>query len=115
MNAKQESEIRKEIVFSIQLESEHEPVAGSAIASGDDEFDRSVEQEIYRQLDAGNEWAWCCVRVVAEWNGLIGDDYLGCCSYASEADFCVAGGYFEDMKESAALCLLEKIDRVQIR
>ena len=113
MTSKQETTIRSEITFSIECLSEDEQVAGNAMASGDEQVDAECNAEIYRQLDSGNEWAWCCVRVVAEWNGLEGDDFLGCCSYASEADF-QSGGYFDDMKESATLELLARIDRVQI-
>ena len=113
MNATQEATIRKEITFSTECQSEQEQVAGNAMASGDDQVDAECNAEIYRQLDSGNEWAWCCVRVVAEWNSLEGDDYLGCCSYASEEDF-QSGGYFEDMKEESTLRLLAQIDRVQI-
>ena len=113
MNESQESTVRKEVTFSIECQDEWEQVAGNAMASGDDKVDE-CNAEIYRQLDSGNEWAWCCVRVVAEWNGLEGDDYLGCCSYASEADFRVEGGYYDDMKNSATLALLAKIDRVQL-
>lgn len=53
------------------------------------------------QLAAGNEWAWCTVRVVARWHGITGDDSLGCCSYESEEQFRQPGGYFDDMKSVA--------------
>ncbi len=114
MTAEQETTIRGEITFTTYCLSEDEQVAGNAMASGDDVIDAEHNAEIYRQLDSGNEWAWCCVRVVAEWNNLYGDDYLGCCSYASEADFHTEGGYYDDMKEIATLSLLTKIDRVQL-
>ena len=53
------------------------------------------------QLASGNQWAWCTVRVVATLGEFEGSDSLGCCSYASEADFKAPGGYFDDMKVEA--------------
>lgn len=56
---------------------------------------------VREQLAAGNEWAWCTIRVAARWQGFAADDLLGCCSYASEEQFRQPGGYFEDMKVTA--------------
>lgn len=39
------------------------------------------------QLERGNEWAWCDATVTAEYDGVIGRDTLGACSYKSKADF----------------------------
>lgn len=85
---------------TIDCLSEDMPVRGNTLASGDPEEDRAQEDEILAQLDAGNEWAWCCVRVTATWEGFKGVAYLGCCSYSDEASFMV-GGYAEDMTNEA--------------
>jgi len=42
---------------------------------------------------------------------LQGEDYLGACSYANEADF-HASLYYEDMKEQAKEDLLAKTERI---
>ena len=94
---------RDEIEFTVEIMPEDLPIEGNCMASGDDEFDRECEQNIQRDLESGNPWAWCIVRVGAshpKLPGIEGTDYLGCCSYASEDDF-KAGGYFDDMCESA--------------
>src|SRR5262249_20207174 len=75
-------------------------------ACGHDEC-QECHSWIREQLESGNEWAWFCARVVARWNGFEGDDYLGCCSYASGEEFCRPGGYYDDMKARA----LEDLNR----
>lgn len=78
---------------------EHEGPEGS-FAMGDDAEDAKICAEIRERME-WNDWAWCVVRVVATFAGQSGDDYLGGCSYDSEADFCAAGGYYPQMVESA--------------
>jgi hypothetical protein len=98
-----------EVEFSIECLDEHIPVRGNAIVSGDDDYDKQVEDKILSDLQ-WNPWAWCCVRVIASWEDFKGDDYLGACSYKSEDDF-KAGGYYEDMKAQALEDLNEEIFR----
>lgn len=89
------------IEYSIECLPEHISPEGNASAI-DDETDAEILAEIYSQLDSGNEWAWCCVRVKAtaiDEDGeqiAYGEDYLGGCSYASREDF-MACPYYEDM------------------
>lgn len=89
-----------DVTFTLERLPEYAAIRGNAVVSGDAAFDKKVEDKILADLEF-NEWAWCCVRVVAEWNGLTGDDYLGCCSYESEEQFCQHGGYYDDMKAQA--------------
>jgi hypothetical protein len=103
----------KEAVITIECLEECARVRGNAIASGDDQIDRNTEDLLLEELDSGNQWAWCTVRVVATWNELEGDDYLGCCSYKDEQDFINNSGYFEDMKARALQELNEKVAAVQ--
>ena len=63
--------------------------------------DSIVEDKVINEYENGNYWAWCTVRVTAEYKGIKGTDYLGCCSFASEEDFKEEGGYYEDMKQVA--------------
>lgn len=62
------------------------------------------------QLDRGNEWAWCSVRVCATIGKLVGySSWLGGCSYASEHDFTRAGCYYDDLRSEALGSLLHVI------
>ncbi len=88
-----------EVAFRLTCVPEDTPIEGNCSAI-DDDIDRETADWIRAQLDGGNEWAWCLAFVEAEWNGFIGRDSLGGCSYRSEADF-RTGPYFEDMKAEA--------------
>lgn len=90
-----------EVTYTLDVQPEDIPVRGNALASGDDEEDRRAEDEIIERLEAGDVWAWASVVVRAEWNGFVGQDYLGGCSYANEDDFKAPGGYYDDMKKRA--------------
>lgn len=96
-----------EVEFEIELLEEDVPVRGN-FASDEPEEDRKMEDEILRRLEAGDQWAWCCVKVVARWNGFEAFDILGCCSYESEKDF-KRDGYWEDMKAEALRELNEEV------
>ncbi len=67
---------------------------------------------ISRQLDVGNDWAWCQVTVIAKFGSLTGRDSLGGCSYESERKFCGPGEYFDDMKVEALADLQRQIDEL---
>ena len=97
-----------EVEFAIEVHPEDAPIAGNCSAI-DAETDSATEAWITDQLEQGNAWAWCCVRVVARWEGFEGDDWLGCCSYESEATFCEPGGYFGDMLARALEALNETV------
>ena len=100
------------IQYRIEIEQDHIPVRGNAIASGDDATDKKIEDEIIERLDNGDTWAWCSVCVVAEAGGVEGRAYLGACSYKDEADF-RAGGYYEQMQAEAKDDLLEQLRRAK--
>ena len=57
------------------------------------------------------EWGWCTVEVRAEFAGMVGNDYLGGCSYESERDFCQPGGYYDDMVDQAVEDLAVKLEK----
>lgn len=98
-----------DVQFEIICHPEHVQVKGNAVASGDDDFDKKVENKIIRQLENGNTWAWCTVEVKATYKSLEASDFLGCCSYKHEKDF-MSGGYYEQMKETAFDALKTKFD-----
>ncbi len=97
-----------EVDFAIECLPEDATIRGNCMASGDDGVDEQCAREIESDLESGNTWAWCTVKVTASWNGVEESDYLGCCSYKSEADF-KGCGYFEDMKAQALQCLRDAI------
>ena len=101
------------VEYSIECLPEETSVKGNALASGDDAQDKEAEDWILAELDRGNEWAWCTVKVTATLGAFRGVDYLGCCSYHSEADFCQPGQYFEDMKGEALDDLKRNIAAVE--
>lgn len=103
-----------EIEFTIIIHPEDTPVRGNAMASGDDAFDREVEDAIIADLDSGNEWAWCTVEVrasLADDPDVNASDFLGACSFRDESDF-RNSGYFEDMRKEAADLLAQRIARI---
>lgn len=106
-----------DVTFTIECEHEEEPIEGNASAI-DPETDAETCKWIRDQLDRGNEWAWCSVKVTAKLKTastlveLEGADYLGCCSYKSEEDFRQPGGYFDDMKHEALADLQRQIDEL---
>lgn len=94
---------------SLECQEEDCPVRGNALASGDDAFDRKVENKIIAQLNLGNQWAWCCVKVTVKFGQLEGNAYLGCCSYKSEKEFRQEGGYYIGMVDEALDELTEQV------
>jgi len=94
---------KKDVTFTVEALTEYTQIEGNALVSGDDAIDKEAEDTIRCDL-AWNIWAWCTVKVTATWKSLSADDYLGCCSYSSEADF-MQGGYYDDMKAEALTSL----------
>ena len=71
----------------------------------------------HNQLARGNMWGWCCAHVMAkfttdEGEEIVGDDWLGGCSYLSEEDFKQPGGYYDDMKKEAYAELCKKLAKL---
>jgi hypothetical protein len=105
--------MKSQIKYRIECQPEHISIEGNASAI-DPVTDAEIVAEIYRQLEAGNEWAWCTVKVTAYIPGtdLEESDYLGGCSYKSQRDF-ERSGYFADMKLQAKTFLLQKLDAIK--
>ena len=104
-----------EIKYTIYAELEDFPVRGNALCSGDPMLDKEVEDAILKRLDDNDVWAWASVRVVAEVigpgsNDLIGEDFLGCCTYDSEEEF-KQSDYYEAMCFAARVDLVKKLRR----
>lgn len=89
--------------YDLTAEFDDLPVRGNAIGSGDDDYDRQVEDSILERLDGGDVWAWASVCVTCKVPGYdaVGTDYLGGCCYADADDFKQPGGYYDDMRSEA--------------
>lgn len=86
---------RSDVDFVVFCEPEQIPFVGNCSAV-DDATDRETETWIQEQLEAGNEWAWCSITVLACWGGYEGEASLGGCSYKSESDFTDCDDYYSD-------------------
>jgi len=100
---------KADVTITLKCEPEEMDYVGNCMASGDQTIDRQAEQWIRDQLEAGNEWAWCCVTVTVSWEGFEASDHLGGCSYQSEENFRQVDGYFDDMVTAALETLNHQI------
>ena len=68
-----------------------------------DEVDLDPEaiEYVKKELERGNDWAWCTVIMRAHYKGWKGEAFLGSCSYKDEKDFRENSGYYEDLKKEA--------------
>jgi len=104
---------KEEVTFTLTCESEDLPILGDILASGDDALDKETADEVQAQLDAGNEWAWCCAKVTATWEDWSADEYLGGVSCKNEEDFRVGDkDYFDTMCDEALDRLNAQIAKV---
>lgn len=70
----------EKINYKVYIETEHEAVRGNASATGNNTYDKEVEDKILDRLHKGDTTAWCCVVVTAEFMGYSYTEVLGCCS-----------------------------------
>jgi hypothetical protein len=103
--------------YEITAHPEDTPIEGNVMASGCDAFDKACENKVRADYNGGNYWAWCGVQVSARYDGVdcvVGNDYLGGCSYASEEEF-KADAYYEDMKDRARDDLYMQLEGILYR
>ncbi len=109
-----------EVTFSHSIKPDDTPIRGNLMDSGDANVDRETEDAVYRQLDRGNQAAWCGLIVFAEWRGYKRQTSLWGCSYASEEK--LLEDLLPDLREEAyaELCigieegLAELADRIEV-
>lgn len=101
-----------DIQWTVEALPEDMQIYGNVLASGDDDEDRKAAEAVQADLESGNEWAWCTVRVTGKWEGLKAVDYLGGCSYKSQEDFCAPGGYYDDMRATVLAELQEHAENI---
>ncbi len=95
------------VEYTTEALPEDAQIEGNASAI-DEETDERTNRYIYEQLEAGNEWAWCTVKVTAAYGEMHGTAYLGCCSYKSQDDF-EKDAYYVDIKSEALDDLFQEI------
>jgi len=107
------------VKFSVECHPEDVTVRGNC-SSIDPVTDAEAEKWILDQLESGNQWAWCAVRVTATLlyrdgrkSNITGENWIGCCSYFGASDFCKPGGYWDDMKLEALADLQSKVDQLE--
>lgn len=102
-----------EVSYAVTVEPEDIPFVGNCSAI-DPETDRQTEEWIREQLNAGNEYAWCWVKVVASvvYDGIIftGEDSLGgiSCRDREELDRV----FLPEMRAPALADLRDRLQRV---
>jgi hypothetical protein len=104
--------MRKNVEITLECLPEDCQLEGN-VSCIDDATDAANIAWVREQLESGNEWAWCTARVTVRWRGFEGSDVLGCCSYASEADF-IKCGYYADMVDEALRMLNESVARAAL-
>ena len=93
--------LHEEVTVRVHAEPDLIPVEGNAVVSGDEAYDREIEQSIQSRLQQDDVWAWAMVTVTISWGPFSASKHLGCCSYMDEEDFRQPGGYFDDMVNQA--------------
>ncbi len=109
LNDNQKSFLRRDAEIIVECLPEDLQIEGNASAI-DPVTDAEIVKNIYDQLESGNEWAWCCIKVTLKWKGFEGTDYLGACSYKSKKDFIESNDYFPDMVSRAFDELVSNIE-----
>lgn len=99
--------LEKHATVTLECEPEHERIEGNASAI-DPATDAETNAWIHDQLRCGNEWAWCVAKVTVRYEGYSATDYLGCCSYESEAAF-KEGPYYADMVHACCVDLVAQL------
>lgn len=74
-------------------------------------FDEEALKWIKAELQAGNEWAWCDVKVTATLYGLEAETWIGQCSYESRKAF-MAGGYYEQLVDEVVEELAKQLESI---
>lgn len=104
--------VLKQATFYIDISPEDSQIEGN-VSAVDPETDKEQEDFVRSQLDSGNDWAWCIVKVTGEFKGLTAYDYLGGCSYSSEKAFIDNNDHYADMKDRCASEIAESLFHIQ--
>ena len=100
--------LKERAEITIECLPEEIEIEGNA-SCWNDGTDEAYAQSIRDDLERGNDWAWCQVKVTATFEGMSASDYLGGCSYESEHAFKDPHGYYPDMVNRAIEGLADAI------
>jgi len=81
------------------------------ISTGDDAQDELICDRI-REDALTNEWAWCCIEIKGQWNGIEATTYLGGASYESRKDFIAQDYYYQDLQREVLAEIQAKAERI---
>jgi len=101
----------KDADINIQCLPEDMPYIGNCSAISEC-IDKENEAWITDQLESGNQWAWCLVKVSVTFMGITKDEYLGGCSYTDEDCF-IACDYYSDMVDQCQESIVDQIVKIQ--
>jgi hypothetical protein len=102
----------EDIDFSVECHEEWEhPNNCFAL---DDDSQEEIVNNILTDLESGNEWAWCSVRVIGSYKGIEEDDFLGACSFKSKKDFIENSGYYDDMRNEVYQRIIERLESLSV-
>jgi hypothetical protein len=102
------NKIKGNVWITLSMYPETMPLEGNASCI-DEETDAANNEWIRSEIESGNDWAWCHVRVTATLGAFSGSDSIGGCSCRSEDDFRNTSGYFADMVAEATLACAHEI------
>lgn len=110
LTSKQKDRLKKLVDLEVYCLPEYAPIEGNVLTSGDQVADEETELEVKKQVENGNDWAWCIVVVQVSLGSFSGKDYLGQCSYKSKEDFVKRSGYYADMYNEAIDDLIKVVE-----
>lgn len=105
------AKLRPLVKVTLECEPEDQAYTGH-FETENGEPDRELEKWIEKELQNGNEWAWCSAHVTVRYAGMRGDDWLGGCSYKSQEDFMQPNGYYDSMIDEAVDDLAKQIEKI---
>lgn len=105
-----EQKLRELVTYRVRIEPESYCDFVGNCSAIDEETDSETEAWIRREIESGNDAAWCMVTVEAMALGVIGFDHLGGCSYESEQ--MIHDQLVPEMKEEAFRGLVFQIQEL---
>jgi hypothetical protein len=101
--------LRKEVTVTLEREEEDSAYTDGHFQREDGSNNDELCAWIRDELRSGNYWAWCVAHVTVMYDDLKAEEWLGGCSYESEADF-KKGGYYESMIDEALRSLAKDLE-----
>jgi biotin carboxylase len=103
--------MRKLTIADLKITLIAEPSDANAYQDLDNCLTKKQIARLYEKAEY-NVWHWCDVEVRATWGELSASEYLGACSYKSEANFVKTSGYYDDMVEAVLADIQSQAERI---